>query len=134
MKNNLFKIALLGLVTAAFVANPNLVRAADSTNTPAATAPAHKKNGLPFHGKIAAVDTTAETLTVGSLTIEVTSATKISKDGKKSALADLTVGEAVTGYYKKDDAGKLTATTIHAGKKAEKMKPATSSATAPGSN
>ena len=37
MKNNLVKIALLGLVTAAFVATPAISRAQDSTTAPAAT-------------------------------------------------------------------------------------------------
>ena len=124
MKNNLVKIALLGLVTAAFVATPAISRAQDSTNAPAATAP--KKGGLPFHGKLAAVDATAMTLTVGSLTINVTSETKITKDGKKATLADLVVGDTVGGSYKKDDAGKLTAVTIHDGIVKKKKKAADS--------
>jgi hypothetical protein len=125
MKKNLLKIALLGLVTAACVAIPTVSRAEDKTTaTPEQTMPAPKKNGLPVHGKIAAVDATASTLTVGSLTLNVTATTKITKDGKKAALADLKEGETVTGYYKKDDAGKLNATTIHVGQKGAKKKPA----------
>ena len=118
MKNNLVKIALLGLMAAAFVAVPNISRAQDSTNTPAAPAP--KKSGLPFHGKLAAVDPTAMTVTVGSLTINVTAATKVTKDGKKATLADFVVGDTVGGSYHKDADGKLIAATIHDGIKKKK--------------
>jgi hypothetical protein len=124
MKKNLVKIALLGLVTAALVAVPTLSRAQDSTNTPAAIAP--KKNGLPFHGKLAAVDPTAMTVTVGTLTINVTATTKITKDGKKATLADFVVGDTVGGSYHKDSDGKLTAATIHDGIKPKKKKAADS--------
>ena len=127
MKDNLVKIALLSLVTAAFVAAPAVSRAQESTNAPTATTPAPKKNGgLPFHGKIAAVDATAMTLTVGSLIINVTPATKITKDGKKAALADLAVGDTVGGSYKKDEAGKLNAVTLHDGIVKKKKKAAAS--------
>jgi hypothetical protein len=118
MKNNLAKIALIGLVTAACVAVPTLSRAQDSTNAPAAAAP--KKSGLPFHGKLAAVDTAAMTVTVGSLTITITSTTKLTKDGKKATLADFVVGDTVGGSYQKDAAGKLNAVTIHDGIKKKK--------------
>jgi Cu/Ag efflux protein CusF len=126
MKKNLFKIALLGLVTAAFVALPTLSRAEDkpAVAAPEQTAPAPKKNGLPFKGKVVSVDATASTLTVASLTLNVSDATKISKDGKKAKLTDLKEGETVSGYYKKDDAGKLNATTIRVGQKGAKKKAA----------
>jgi len=55
-------------------------------------------------------------LTVGKRTFEVTSDTKITKDGKPAILGDLAAGDKVGGAYKK--AGdKLTATTINVGKK-----------------
>ena len=125
MKKNLFRIALLSLVTAAFVAAPIFSHAEDKTNAaPEQTTPAPKKNGLPFKGKVVAVDATASTLTVGALTIKVSDSTKILKDGKKAALTDLKEGETVSGYYKKDDDGKLNATTIRVGQKGAKKKPA----------
>lgn len=125
MKKNLFRIALLSLVTAVFVAAPTFSRAEDKpAATPEQATPAPNKNGLPFKGKVAAVDTTASTLTVGALTIKVSESTKISKDGKKAALTDLKEGETVSGYYKKDDDGKLNATTIRVGQKGAKRKPA----------
>jgi hypothetical protein len=113
---------LFSLVVAALVALPSVSRAEDSTNTPATAAPAAKKKGTPFHGKVAAVDAAAMTFTVGTLTIAVTSDTKITKDGTPATFSDLTVGATVGGSFKKDDAGKLNATTVRVGEKAPKEK------------
>ena len=74
---------------------------------------------MPFHGKVTAVDTNAMTLTVGTLTLQVTSDTKITKDGKPAKLSDGVVGEPVRGSYKKTDDGKLNAVTVHFGVKGE---------------
>ena len=64
MKKN---IALIAIAAAALLAVPAITRAQDAaTNSPDATAPVHKKHGLPFHGKIAAIDATAVTVTVGT--------------------------------------------------------------------
>jgi hypothetical protein len=59
-------------------------------------------------------------LTVGERTFEITSDTKISKDGQPAILSDGVVGEKVGGAYKKSDDGKLAATTIHFGDKKKK--------------
>jgi hypothetical protein len=117
MKNNLAKLTLFSLVAAALVAAPSISRAQDATNAAAAAAPAAKKKGAPFHGNVAAVDPAAMTFTVGTLTIAVTSETKITKAGEAATFADITVGETVGGAYKKDAAGKLNATTVKIGKK-----------------
>jgi len=129
MKTNIAKTILFALVTAALVAVPAISRAQDSTNMPAAAAP--KKHGTPpIHGKVAAVDTAAMTITIGESTINITSETKISKDGQPATLSDIVVGDTVSASYKKDDAGKMNATTIRDGKK---KKAATAAATpAPG--
>ncbi|HEX7570643.1 MAG TPA: hypothetical protein VF492_09070 [Verrucomicrobiae bacterium] len=119
MKKNL---ALYALVAAALIAVPTVIRAEDKpvakTDTAEAAAPAGKKqHGLPFHGKVTAVDSTAMTVTVGTKTYNVTADTKITKDRKPATLADITAGENIGGFAKKDDAGKLNATTINIGKK-----------------
>jgi len=129
MKNQTIKLDLFSLVAAALVAVPFTSRAEDKPKTNAApelAVPPVKKNArLPFHGNVAAVDTAAMTLTVGTLVLNVTSETKIAKDGKPATLSELTVGESVGGSYKKDDAGKLTAAIIHTTEKApKKEKPA----------
>lgn len=111
------QIALFALVTAVLMAAPV---AGHAEGKPAKNAPgveATKKHSLPFNGKVAAVDATAMTVTVGSQTLNVTAETKIIKDGKPATLADITVGEPARGSYKKDDAGKLNAATISVGEK-----------------
>jgi hypothetical protein len=118
MKHNAFKITKLtslALLAAALLAAPAITRAGDATNTPAAQTPAPKKHGLPFHGKVASLDATAMTFTVGTLTIGITSATKITKNGNPAVFADITAGANVTGSYKKNDAGKLDATSVKIG-------------------
>jgi hypothetical protein len=110
-------IALYAIVAAALVAAPAIVRAEDKPNKSEATEtnkPA-KKHGAPFHGKVAAVDATAMTVTVGTMTIGVNSDTKIIKDGKPATFSDIAVGEKISGAYKKDEAGKMTASVIHIG-------------------
>jgi hypothetical protein len=119
-KQNMKKqIALFSLVAAAFIAAPAVVLAQD---TPAPAKKHEKHGGTPFHGKVSTVDTAGSTFTVGQLTINVTPETKITKDGKPASLSDITVGEKVGGSYKKDEAGKLNAVTVHAGEKGEKKK------------
>jgi hypothetical protein len=127
MKRQILKIVTLSLFAAAIVAAPALSRAQDtSTNAPAVSTPKHK-HGAPFHGAVSMLDTNAMTLTVGKLTVQVTSETKITKDGKPATLADGIVGEKVSGYYKKDADGKLNATTIHFGDKKKGVSDASSS-------
>jgi hypothetical protein len=127
MKRQILKITTLSLFAVAILAAPALSLAQDtSTNAPAASAPKHK-HGAPFHGAVTALDANAMTLTVGKLTVQVTSETKITKDGKPATLADGVVGEPVSGYYKKDADGKLSATTIHFGGKKKETSDASSS-------
>ncbi len=82
----------------------------------------------PFHGKLAKVDQTAKTITVGKRTFLITSETKLKKgNGSPATLADATVGEEVSGYVKPTEAGKLAATVVTfgpktGGKSAEKQK------------
>ena len=87
------------------------------TQTPAKP---KKHVSLPFYGNLSAVDTKAMTLTVDTLTLQVTSDTLITRDGKSATLADGVVGELVSGAYKKTNNGKPNATSLHFGAKAEK--------------
>ncbi len=124
MKNQIAKITLLGLVAAALAFTPSFGFTQDTTNAPAQSPAPKKHKSPPFHGKVAAVDLTAQTLTVGTLTITVTSTTKISKaaTGEAATFSDITVGEFISGTYKKTSDGTLNAKTIHIGKKAAKKK------------
>jgi hypothetical protein len=122
MKKHIAKITTLSLIAAAIIVAPTLLRAADaSTNAPGSSgqAVAPKHNVIPFHGKVTAVDATAMTLTVGKLTLQVASDTKISKDGKPVKLSDGVVGEPVRGAYRKSEGGKLNAVAVHFGAKGE---------------
>jgi hypothetical protein len=130
------KLPVLTLCVAVILAMPALSRAQDnsttpSTNAPAATAPAKKHAGLPFHGNLVSVDTNAMSFVVGTHTITVTSDTKITKDGKPATLSDGVVGQPVSGYYKKGDDGALKATTVHFGVKGGKKKTDSTSTTTP---
>ena len=121
MTRKIAKITTLSLFAVAVVAMPVLSRAQDN-NAPASpnqTAPAKPKkhNNPPFHGKLAAVDTNAKTLTVGTLTLQITPDTKITKDGQPATLSDGVVGQPISGSYKKTDDGKLNAITVHFGAK-----------------
>ncbi len=122
------QIALFAIVAAALVAAPSVVRAEDASSksessTNAVPHAAKKHGGTPFHGKVASVDAAGATVTVGSLTINITSETKITKAGKPATSSDITVGEKISGSYKKGEAGKLDATTITIGEKGEGKKP-----------
>src|SRR6266446_1727249 len=72
----------------------------------------------PFHGKLAAVDKTAKTITVGKRTFQITSETKMFKAGKPATLDEGIIGEEASGYVKPTEDGKLVATKINFGPKA----------------
>lgn len=114
-------IALCALVTAALLSAPR-VRAEDKAPAAATETKPAKKNAdaTPFHAKVTAVDAAGSTITVGELKLNITSATKISKDGKTATLADFTVGADAHGSYKKDADGKMNANSLRTGEKAPK--------------
>ena len=85
----------------------------------ASASPAAKAKPLPYRGKVASVDASAKTFTVGNRTIKVTDQTKITKQGAAATMADITVGEKVSGSYWKKDDGSLEAKNIKVGAKME---------------
>jgi len=121
MKTSVLKATVLTLFAVAIVAAPTALRADESAGAPASgqeAAPKPKKNEhatLPFHGKLAAIDKDAMTLTVGKRTFAITPETKITKDDLPATLADGVVGEMVGGAYVKNADGTLSATMIHFG-------------------
>jgi len=129
MKKQIIKFTL-GLFATAILAAPLLTRAQENSTNPPATsgqtepAKPKKHEGNVFRGTVNALDAKAMTLTVGKRTFEVTSETKITKNGQPAILSDIAVGDKVGGAYKKAADGKLTATTINDGKKpGEESKP-----------
>jgi hypothetical protein len=128
MEKSFLKTGLAGLLTLTLVASPTFMFG-QGTNTN--KAPAEKKAATkdasadkkasagPFHGKLAALDKAAKTITVGKRTFQITSETKIHKAGKPATFEEGVVGEEVSGYIKPADDGKLIATTVNFGPKVE---------------
>ena len=118
--------ALLIAAIACVAANLHAADAAKDNSAPAPK-PETKVKQMPFRGKVGAVDATAKTITLeGKETgrvFQVTSATKISKDGKPAVLADVTLGEAVGGLAKENAAGKWEIVTLRIGARPGKEKP-----------
>jgi hypothetical protein len=125
MKTHIIKVSVLSLFAALMIAVPAFAQDQNApANAPASsdqsTTPATKKHHvIPFHGKLGAVDTSAMTLTVGKRTFQVTSDTKIARDGEPATLSDGVVGEPVRGAYKKTDDGLLQAVSVYFGAKKE---------------
>jgi len=94
---------------------------AQSTNKPGAAKKekSTQKSAHPFHGKLAAVDQAAKTITIGKSVYQITSETKISKAGKPAILADGVLGEEASGYAKPLEGGKMYAATLNFGPKPE---------------
>src|SRR5215471_19226026 len=115
------KMTVLALVAVVIASAPLSVQAEKTNAVPAEKQDAPKPGHiLPFHGKLKSVDNTAQTIGVGSMTIQVTSDTKISKNDQPATLSSGVVGEVVSGTYCKTDDGKLSAMMIRFGKKADK--------------
>jgi hypothetical protein len=97
-------------------------RAADSDKPPAKEeTPAPRPRGVPYNGKVASVDKIAKTITLNgekNRVIQVTSKTRIMKDGKPATFDDATVGEKVGGFaHQVGD--KLEARSLNIGAKPE---------------
>jgi len=117
--NKFIKSGLIGLMAIAVVGTPVALHAQAATNAAPAKKASKAKTPvnktIPFRGKIKAIDNTAKTISIGNETIQVTSETKITKQGKPATLADGVVNEPVTGAYHKDADGKLNAVSVRFG-------------------
>jgi hypothetical protein len=127
MMKSALRFAALGLLAAALAVSPAQLLA-QTTNNPTATkktsvakkdAATKSRAAHPFHGKLAAVDKIAKTIKVGESVYQITSETKITKDGKPATLEDGIVGGQVSGYVKPAEGGKMAATTVRFGGKAD---------------
>jgi hypothetical protein len=101
MKRIITQILTFTLLAGAVVLAPSRVQAQDTSTNSAPATPAPKKHPH-FHGKVNAIDLTAKTITVGKTTYQVTSDTKIFKEGKPATLEDGAVGDGARGLYKHD--------------------------------
>jgi hypothetical protein len=123
MIKSIGKLTLATIFAALVVGVPLSVSAQDKTTPPpSAPAPAVKPKGIPFHGKLGAVDKVNKTITLDEKTkrvFEVTSDTKIMKAGKPATLDDGVVGEDVGGQYTKSADGKLMLRSLRFGAEPE---------------
>ncbi len=115
------KVLLVGLFSVALAGtdisgqtNTRTARVQTGATTPS---PQVKQKKLPYRGKLAAVDKTARSFTVGKRIFYVTAETKLSKNSQPVRLDQLVVGELVTGSYIQGADGKLLATTVYVGGK-----------------
>ena len=122
MIKDILKIGALSLLAVSILGLP-LAASAQSTNTPPAEKKSSKKDsarGHGIHGKLVSVDKTEKTIMVGKSTYQVTSETKITKDGQPATLEDGIVGEPCSGYVKTNEVGKVYLSTLHFGAPPEK--------------
>jgi len=103
------------------------VRAADQAKDKSSdAAKPEKKKQIPFRGKVSAVDKVAKTVVLEGKekqrVFQITSETKITKDGKPAVLDDVTAGESVGGLAHENAAGKLEVVTLNVGARAGKAK------------
>src|SRR5438093_7713764 len=115
MTKSILKVGLLSLVAGGVLLIPALVQGQEKEKSTAEKKqPAHAKQTTgPFHGKLAAVDKSAKSITVGKRTFYITSETKINKAGKPATLDDGVVGEEASGGFKTADDGKLVVTKLN---------------------
>lgn len=114
------KLALAGLLAIAVAGMTFTAKAEDkpAAEKKDAAAAKPKRDTQPFKGKITATDKTAQTITVGKQTYNVTSTTRFVKDGKPATCDDAKIGEEVGGVAKKDG-DKLNLVTLRIGPKPE---------------
>lgn len=124
MIKSLSKLGLLYLLTLSLTGIPSVILAqgADKPAVENKDSKARKPAVTPFNGKLKEINPTAKTISVGNRTLQVTSETRITKDGKPALLADGVVGEQVSGAFNAAADGKLMATVVNFGKKPETEK------------
>jgi hypothetical protein len=121
MKIPMLRLILLGLVSTSLALAPThvLAQAEKKAEAEKKEAPAKKRETLPFNGKVAAIDKTAKTFTVGQRKFQLTSDSRITKAGKPATLDDAAVGEEVAGSYLRAEDGKLNVVSVRFGLRPE---------------
>jgi hypothetical protein len=117
MKHILLKSALCAVAGLALGAPLALSAQTATSMTTSTTTTSTKVKKTEYHGMVKSVDTAANTITVtnkkGDMTLSVTPTTKIMQNKKPATLADITMGEKVSGSYIKDATGAMMAASIH---------------------
>ena len=124
MIKSITKLTML-VTTAVALAALTVMAAEKSADKPKKETPKSKAEAsgqvVPFRGKIASKTDTS--ITIGERTIEITSDTKIAKNGKPATLADAAVGDEVGGQYRTEN-NKLIARSLRIGPKPDADKEA----------
>src|SRR5438034_11394521 len=96
MLKNTLRLSALGLLAGAIALLPVQLQAQEKEKPKSETKETTKKaSPHPYHGTLTAVDKSAKTITVGKTTYQITSETKITKEGKPATLDDGVVGQNV---------------------------------------
>ncbi len=117
MHKSLKKILAVALIAACGSVLPLLAQEKPAT-PPAATnaAAVTKVKHAPFRGTVESVDKAAKTITLKGVkkpqVLEITSQTKITKDGQPATLDDVTPGAKVTGSKQKTTGGQWEAVSV----------------------
>lgn len=125
MKRTILKLSALGLLATAIVVAPvqgfaqEQKKDAAAEKQDAASGKKKKGEGLPYRGKVSAIDKSAKTVAVGERKFHINSETRITKGGKPATLDDGVVGDEASFYYKKGDDGKLIALSVRFGPRPE---------------
>jgi hypothetical protein len=115
------KTIILATVLAAFAATSTLSTFA-AEKPAAAEKKETKPRALPYQGKIVALDQQAKTVKVGEKVFQVSTDTKITKNGQPATLADAAIGEQVGISYRQGDDKTLNLVSLRIGPKPEVKK------------
>lgn len=119
------KLTTVSLLTVALLGTAFSTRAEDQKS--ASNPTASQRDKIPFHGKLAAVDKAAMTITLegkeSRRVFQITADTRLTKLGKPATLEDAVTGEDVGGLYRKTEDGRLEAVSVRFGPKPEGEKP-----------
>lgn len=132
MKTKLPLLIGVCLTALTLSAAPGLMAKGKQSPAPeaAASAPpaetAKPPRAIPFHGKVASVDTRAKTFTItgktSSRVFKITKTTEIMKGGGSATMAEIMADEEVRGSYWKKSDGSLEAKKVTIGPKSEMEK------------
>jgi len=84
-----------------------------ATNAPAARLP----QGMPFYGKLGAIDKSAQTITLDGKEKKrifyITASTRVHRDKQPATIDDLAIGQWVGGFVRPDPSGRPTVVTLN---------------------
>jgi hypothetical protein len=122
------RLFITTLIAATLLVSGASARAADEGKDQSAEASKAEKKPkqLPFRGKVSAVDKAGQTVSLKgkekSRTFQLTSESKITKDGNPADIDQINVGESVGGLARENAAGQKEVLTLNVGAKPAKAR------------